>query len=148
MRWQLRSAFSSTFSNLFSYPPTFIFSSLYLQCHVCCYCPSPSCFLFSSLLFSFSDELSLLGELQFAFVSFLIGQSYDGFDQWKSLLNLFCSCEKAVQTRPTLFAEFVGKSRRLSLGKASMLFNPHVTLLLTDQGEATFDRSYSIGVYI
>merc|ERR1719498_1769023 len=53
------------------------------------------------------NELGILGELQLAYIAFLLGQNYDGFEQWKSLLLLLCSCEHAVTTRPELFAELL-----------------------------------------
>ncbi|VDO29729.1 unnamed protein product [Brugia timori] len=37
-----------------------------------------------------------LGELQFAFVCFLMGQVYEGFEQWKRLIHLLCSCTKGL----------------------------------------------------
>lgn len=52
-------------------------------------------------------ELGVLGELQLAYIAFLLGQNYDGFEQWKALLLLLCSCESAVTTRPELFAELL-----------------------------------------
>lgn len=53
------------------------------------------------------NELGILGELQLAYIAFLLGQNYDGFEQWKALLLLLCSCESAVTTRPDLFAELL-----------------------------------------
>ncbi|XP_038906837.1 protein AAR2 homolog isoform X2 [Benincasa hispida] len=44
--------------------------------------------------FGGSEDL-LLGELQFAFVVFLMGQSLEGFLQWKSLITLFLECTEA-----------------------------------------------------
>ncbi len=41
----------------------------------------------------------LLGELQFAFVAFVYGQSLDGYAQWKELLTLMLGCEHAVMGR-------------------------------------------------
>ncbi|KAJ4823628.1 hypothetical protein Tsubulata_032163, partial [Turnera subulata] len=41
-----------------------------------------------------SEDL-LLGELQFAYIAFLMGQSLDAFYQWKSLTSLLLSCIKA-----------------------------------------------------
>nr|KAJ3422669.1 hypothetical protein HK105_007022 [Polyrhizophydium stewartii] len=35
-----------------------------------------------------TDETLLLGEFQLAFVIFLIGQVYDGFEQWKTMVQL------------------------------------------------------------
>ena len=46
-----------------------------------------------------SDFLALLGELQAAFVVFLLGQHYEAFEQWKSLLVLLTSCEALVEDR-------------------------------------------------
>jgi len=53
------------------------------------------------------NELGILGELQLAYIAFLLGQNYDGFEQWKALLLLLCSCEGAVNSRPSLFAELL-----------------------------------------
>jgi A1 cistron-splicing factor AAR2 len=52
-----------------------------------------------------SDEMGILGELQIAYIAFILGQNYDGFEQWRALLLLLCSCEGAVAQRPGLFAE-------------------------------------------
>merc|ERR1712061_656859 len=52
-------------------------------------------------------ELSVLGELQIAYVAFLLGQNCDAFDQWRTLLELLCSCEAAVLQRPDLFSEML-----------------------------------------
>ncbi|KAI8534534.1 hypothetical protein RHMOL_Rhmol10G0097700 [Rhododendron molle] len=40
------------------------------------------------------DDL-ILGELQFAFIAFLMGQSLEAFFQWKSLVSLFLGCTEA-----------------------------------------------------
>lgn len=37
----------------------------------------------------------LIGELQFAFASFLCGQSYAAFEQWKHLVDIICRSEEA-----------------------------------------------------
>ncbi|XP_050262637.1 uncharacterized protein LOC126707076 isoform X8 [Quercus robur] len=42
------------------------------------------------------SEDVLLGELQFAFIAFLMGQSLEGFLQWKALVNLLFGCIEAV----------------------------------------------------
>jgi len=39
----------------------------------------------------------LLGELQFCFVTFLLGENFDSFEQWKSLTTLLCQCREALQ---------------------------------------------------
>ncbi|KAB1222676.1 hypothetical protein CJ030_MR2G007433 [Morella rubra] len=42
------------------------------------------------------SEDILLGELQFSFVAFLMGQSLEAFLQWKSLVSLLLGCTEAV----------------------------------------------------
>jgi len=50
----------------------------------------------------------IAGELQFAFVSFLLGQCFDGLEQWKLLTNLLCnSTEGLTGSRPDLLLAFV-----------------------------------------
>ncbi|OQR71459.1 hypothetical protein BIW11_10982 [Tropilaelaps mercedesae] len=41
----------------------------------------------------------LLGELQMAFVVFLCGQLYEGFEQWKRLLTVVCSAEDCISRK-------------------------------------------------
>ncbi|GAB4827957.1 hypothetical protein Ancab_034842 [Ancistrocladus abbreviatus] len=41
-------------------------------------------------------EDRLLGELQFAFIAFLMGQSLEAFLHWKSLVSLLFGCTEAV----------------------------------------------------
>merc|ERR1719333_76853 len=45
--------------------------------------------------------------MQLAFIAFVLGQNYDGFEQWKALFVLLCSCEEAVAQKPQLFAELL-----------------------------------------
>ncbi|KAM4087771.1 hypothetical protein ACB094_07G021000 [Castanea mollissima] len=55
-----------------------------------------------------SSEDVLLGELQFAFIAFLMGQSLEGFLQWKALVNLLFGCiEAPFRTRTQLFTKFI-----------------------------------------
>ncbi|KPP63519.1 hypothetical protein Z043_118221, partial [Scleropages formosus] len=49
------------------------------------------------------EALHVLGELQFAFVCFLIGNAYEGFEHWKKLLVLLCRSEAAMHTRRDLY---------------------------------------------
>ncbi|KAM4087763.1 hypothetical protein ACB094_07G020500 [Castanea mollissima] len=54
------------------------------------------------------SEYVLLGELQFAFIAFLMGQSLEGFLQWKALVNLLFGCiEAPFHTRTQLFTKFI-----------------------------------------
>lgn len=51
----------------------------------------------------------ILGEIQFAFIAFVMGQSLEGFFQWKSLVSLFLGCVEApLHTRSQLFTKFLG----------------------------------------
>ncbi|XP_059449847.1 uncharacterized protein LOC132180879 isoform X2 [Corylus avellana] len=53
-----------------------------------------------------SSEDILLGELQFAFIAFLMGQSLEAFLQWKSLVSLLFGCTEApFHTRTQLFTQ-------------------------------------------
>jgi A1 cistron-splicing factor AAR2 len=53
------------------------------------------------------NDLAVLGELQLAYIAFLLGQNCDGFDQWRALLQMLCSCDDAVAAKPELFAELL-----------------------------------------
>uniref|UniRef100_A0A3B4A283 Protein AAR2 homolog n=1 Tax=Periophthalmus magnuspinnatus TaxID=409849 RepID=A0A3B4A283_9GOBI len=50
-----------------------------------------------------TQPLNLLGELQFAFVCFLIGNVYEGFEHWKTLLALLCRSEDAMRKHKDLY---------------------------------------------
>jgi len=60
------------------------------------------------VLDQFEKDHQLLGELQYAFVTFLLGQVYNSFEQWKSIVALLCNCEEALLSHPRLFLEFLG----------------------------------------
>ncbi|XP_056589149.1 protein AAR2 homolog [Triplophysa dalaica] len=49
------------------------------------------------------QPLNLLGELQFAFVCFLIGNVYEAFEHWKTLLSLLCRSEEAIKEKKDLY---------------------------------------------
>jgi len=48
-----------------------------------------------------------LGEMEYAFLSFLLGQNYDSFEQWKKMLVLLCSCDKASREKEEFFVDFL-----------------------------------------
>ncbi|RIA96054.1 A1 cistron-splicing factor [Glomus cerebriforme] len=55
-----------------------------------------------------NDYKELLGELQLAFVCFLIAENYAGFIQWKNLVQLICSCQEELEKyADTLFTDFL-----------------------------------------
>lgn len=49
----------------------------------------------------------VLGELQFAFVCFLLGNVYEAFEHWKRLLNLLCRSEEAMVKHHTLYINLI-----------------------------------------
>ncbi|KAI9137577.1 A1 cistron-splicing factor [Paraphysoderma sedebokerense] len=52
------------------------------------------------------DYRNLLGELQLSFVCLLAAQNFEGFEQWKVIIQLLCSCKEALLQHPDLFVEF------------------------------------------
>ena len=56
-----------------------------------------------------ADYREVLGELQLSFIIFLIGQVYDGLEQWKNLVQLVCQSDEALDKHAsTLYMEFLG----------------------------------------
>lgn len=53
-----------------------------------------------------SNIYGLLCELQLSFLIFFLGQLYDGFEQWKTLFHLICSCQKAFCRWPMFYIDF------------------------------------------
>lgn len=54
------------------------------------------------------QEDLLLGELQFSFIAFMMGQSLEAFMQWKALICLLLSCSEApLHTRTNMFVKFI-----------------------------------------
>lgn len=49
----------------------------------------------------------IIGELEFAYVCFLIGHSLDAFEQWKKLVILLCSCEEAIKKYRFVYLNFI-----------------------------------------
>eukprot|EP00917_Polyrhabdina_sp_WS-2016_P013071 GHVP01028761.1.p1 GENE.GHVP01028761.1~~GHVP01028761.1.p1 ORF type:complete len:306 (+),score=62.83 GHVP01028761.1:66-983(+) len=54
-----------------------------------------------------TGEDFLIGELQFAYIAFLLGQNWVAFEQWKNLTILFSKCETSVEEYPKLYADFI-----------------------------------------
>lgn len=68
-------------------------------------------FLFEYLLdVAYEDDPYLaLGEYEYAFVSFLIGEELEGLEQWKKMTSMWCHCVRLVETQPSFFAAFLGE---------------------------------------
>ncbi|KAI9012700.1 A1 cistron-splicing factor [Phycomyces nitens] len=53
------------------------------------------------------DHLVMLGEMQLAFVCLLMAQNFSGFQQWKQMVRLFCSCQEWMEDSPGVFIDFL-----------------------------------------
>jgi len=53
------------------------------------------------------DMNAILGELQAAFIYFLMGQDFNSFEHWKQLLVMLCKCESAADTHTQFMMELV-----------------------------------------
>ncbi|KAL9952143.1 hypothetical protein ACROYT_G039353 [Oculina patagonica] len=67
-----------------------------------------SSYALGGLISGMKDRKEILGELQFAFVCFLVGQVYDAFEHWKKLFNLLCSCDEALSKYVDIFDALIG----------------------------------------
>ena len=51
--------------------------------------------------------MNILGELQYSFISFLIGQCLESYEQWKHLIMLLTESETAFLTHKELMLSFI-----------------------------------------
>lgn len=63
--------------------------------------------LLYQLVDSLSGEDKLLGEMQYSFISFILGQSLEAFQHWKDILILVCNCERALHERSDLYLKLI-----------------------------------------
>lgn len=54
------------------------------------------------------NHFALIGELQYAFISLLVGQTVQGLEQWKVIIDLICNCCDAVEEKQEFYTEFIG----------------------------------------
>lgn len=54
-----------------------------------------------------NEPLHIIGELQFAYLCFLIGHSLEAFEHWKNLVILMCSCDDAIHKYRSVFFHFI-----------------------------------------
>merc|ERR1719295_2019705 len=54
------------------------------------------------------NQLGLVGELQYAFICLLVGQSVQGLEQWKRIIDLLCNSGGALERKPAVYVEFIG----------------------------------------
>ncbi|XP_049870185.1 protein AAR2 homolog [Pectinophora gossypiella] len=53
------------------------------------------------------EPLHIIGELQFAYICFLIGHSLEAFEHWKNLVLVLCSCDDAIHKYRSVFFHFI-----------------------------------------
>ncbi|XP_060831317.1 protein AAR2 homolog [Bombus pascuorum] len=51
--------------------------------------------------------IEIIGEMELAFVCFLVGQSFDAFEHWKKLVSLICGADCAISQRRAIYIEFM-----------------------------------------
>ena len=54
-----------------------------------------------------NNYTTLLGEIQCSFLLFVYGHVYEGFEQWRRLVELLCSCDQALTTNTELYHQFI-----------------------------------------
>nr|XP_039269262.1 protein AAR2 homolog [Styela clava] len=66
-----------------------------------------SSYILGQIIKNSSQPEDLLGELQFAFICFVLGQVLDAFEQWKSLVNVLCSCDDLLKEHQKLYGSLL-----------------------------------------
>ena len=64
-------------------------------------------------------------KLRLSYIAFLLGQNFDGFEQWRALLQLLCSCEDAAmrRTEPRYVLEWFYSCSELDSSELSIYLN-------------------------
>ena len=55
----------------------------------------------------YDQQTDILGELQYTFICFILGQVLDAFDHWKSLVHLLCSCEEKLPSLSDIYSQLI-----------------------------------------
>ncbi|KAK9879072.1 hypothetical protein WA026_003886 [Henosepilachna vigintioctopunctata] len=66
-----------------------------------------SSYILENVISKYDTPRDIIGELEFCFICFLIGHSLDAFEQWKKLVNVFCSCELAITKHRRIYDLFL-----------------------------------------
>ncbi|GLV44373.1 uncharacterized protein CBL_10177 [Carabus blaptoides fortunei] len=66
-----------------------------------------STYVLDTMLKRHKSVVDFIGELQFAFVCFLVGHCLDAFEHWKSMVGLLCSCDEALIKYRGLYDMFI-----------------------------------------
>nr|CAG4642706.1 EOG090X0AVR [Evadne anonyx] len=64
-------------------------------------------YILEQILSCWETSNQLLGELQMAFLCFLVGEVYSAFEHWKKLVNIFCSADKFLLKDSKFVLEFI-----------------------------------------
>ncbi|KRZ11403.1 Protein AAR2 -like protein [Trichinella zimbabwensis] len=59
------------------------------------------------MLSTYEEPKFLLGELQFAYICFLLGHVYEAFEQWKRLIDMICNCDEALGEFDSFYSDFI-----------------------------------------
>jgi A1 cistron-splicing factor AAR2 len=49
----------------------------------------------------------LLGELQYSFITFFLGEVYESFEQWKNILILLLSCQQIIKQQEKFYSDLI-----------------------------------------
>ncbi|RWS30706.1 protein AAR2-like protein [Leptotrombidium deliense] len=66
-----------------------------------------STFILEQIMSQSSDTNYVLGELQFAFIAFVVGQVFDAFERWKLLLRTFCTSDAAIGKYANMYKNLI-----------------------------------------
>ncbi|CAL4071596.1 unnamed protein product [Meganyctiphanes norvegica] len=62
-----------------------------------------SSYIVGQLLGQVKNPVDLVGELQFSFVCFLVGQVWEGWEHWRKLVEALCRAEETLLANPDLY---------------------------------------------
>ncbi|XP_074601394.1 protein AAR2 homolog [Brevipalpus obovatus] len=66
-----------------------------------------STYCLTKIMSRYSRNEDILGELQFAFLTFIAGQVYDSFEHWKAFLKVICNSGKAMADHTNLYMDLI-----------------------------------------
>ncbi|CAK8683735.1 protein AAR2 homolog [Clavelina lepadiformis] len=67
-----------------------------------------SSYILDIVMKTYNHPNEFLGELQFTFICFILGQVFDAFEHWKEMVRLISFCETSLQDHLSLFSSLVG----------------------------------------
>lgn len=66
-----------------------------------------STYCLQKIMGRYSRNEDILGELQFAFLTFIAGQVYDSFEHWKAFLKVICKSGRAMAEHTNLYMDLI-----------------------------------------